>query len=397
MSLAVTPGDVAPVLVQLGVVVLALAGLARLADHTGFSPIPFYLLAGLVVGDGGLVGLELGDDAVAIGSEIGVVLLLLALGLEYTSEELGSNLRTGLPVGLVDLVANALPGVVAALVLGWSVTGAVLLGGVTYISSSGVISKVLADLDRLGNRETPSILSVLVMEDLAMAVYLPVLAVLLAGGSVVAGLVSVVVSLVAVASILFVALRHGATISRALLSRSDEALLLGVLGLTLVVAGVAAQLQVSAAVGAFLVGIAVGGTAQERATLLVRPLRDLFAAAFFFFFGLQIDPAGLRPALGTALALAVASAATKVATGWWAARRIGVARPGRLRAGTALIARGEFSIVIAGLGVAVGAEGELGPVAAAYVLILAVTGPLVTRWSDHLAAALPAPRPRRAS
>ncbi len=396
MSLAVTPGDVAPVLVQLGVVVLALAVLARLADHTGFSPIPFYLLAGLVVGDGGLVGLELGDDAVAIGSEIGVVLLLLALGLEYTSEELGSNLRTGLPAGLLDLVANALPGVVAALVLGWSATGAVLLGGVTYISSSGVISKVLADLDRLGNRETPSILSVLVMEDLAMAVYLPVLAVLLAGGSVVAGLVSVVVSLVAVASILFVALRHGATISRALLSRSDEALLLGVLGLTLVVAGVAAQLQVSAAVGAFLVGIAVGGTAQERATLLVRPLRDLFAAAFFFFFGLQIDPAGLRPALGTALALAVASAATKVATGWWAARRIGVARPGRLRAGTALIARGEFSIVIAGLGVAAGVEGELGPVAAAYVLILAITGPLVTRWSDHLAAALPAPPPPRA-
>ncbi|MBW3579453.1 MAG: cation:proton antiporter [Actinobacteria bacterium] len=386
----------APVLVQLGVVVLALAVLARLADHTGFSPIPFYLLAGLVVGDGGLVGLELGDDAVAIGSEIGVVLLLLALGLEYTSEELGSNLRTGLPAGLVDLVANALPGVVAALVLGWSATGAVLLGGVTYISSSGVISKVLADLDRLGNRETPSILSVLVMEDLAMAVYLPVLAVLLAGGSVVAGLVSVVVSLVAVASILFVALRHGATISRALLSRSDEALLLGVLGLTLVVAGVAAQLQVSAAVGAFLVGIAVGGTAQERATLLVRPLRDLFAAAFFFFFGLQIDPAGLRPALGTALALAVVSAATKVATGGWAARRIGVARPGRLRAGTALIARGEFSIVIAGLGVAAGVEGELGPVAAAYVLILAVTGPLVTRWSDHLAAALPAPPPPRA-
>ncbi|MDP9005429.1 MAG: cation:proton antiporter [Actinomycetota bacterium] len=396
MSLAATPGDVAPVLVQLGVIVLALAVLARLADHTGFSPIPFYLLAGLVVGDGGLVGLELGDDAVAIGSEIGVVLLLLALGLEYTSEELGSNLRTGLPVGLVDLVANALPGVVAALVLGWSATGAVLLGGVTYISSSGVISKVLADLDRLGNRETPSILSVLVMEDLAMAVYLPVLAVLLAGGSVVAGLVSVVVSLVAVASILFVALRHGATISRALLSRSDEALLLGVLGLTLVVAGVAAQLQVSAAVGAFLVGIAVGGTAQERATLLVRPLRDLFAAAFFFFFGLQIDPAGLRPALGTALALAVVSAATKVATGWWAARRIGVARPGRLRAGTALIARGEFSIVIAGLGVAAGVEGDLGPVAAAYVLILAITGPLVTRWSDHLAAALPAPGPPRA-
>ncbi len=393
MSLAVTPGDVAPVLMELGFVVLVLAGLARLADRTGFSPIPFYLVAGLVVGGGGVIGLDLGDDAVAVGSEVGVVLLLLTLGLEYTAEELRSNLRVGLPAGLVDLVANAVPGAVVALVLGWSATAAVLLGGVTYISSSGVISKVLADLDRLGNRETPSVLSILVMEDLAMAVYLPVLAVLLAGGSLVAGLVSVAVALAAVTVILFVALRHGATISRALLSRSDEALLLGVLGLTLVVAGVAAQLQVSAAVGAFLVGIALGGPAQERASLLVRPLRDLFAAAFFFFFGLQIRPSDLVPALGAALALAVLTALTKVATGWWAAGRIGIARPGRLRAGTALVARGEFSIVIAGLGVAAGIEAELGPVAAAYVLLLAVTGPLVTRWSDHLAAALPgAPR-----
>ena len=393
MTLAVTPGEVAPVLVELGVVVLVLAGLARFADRTGFSPIPFYLVAGLVVGDGGVIALELGDDAVALGSEIGVVLLLLALGLEYTSEELRSNLRVGLPAGLVDLVANAGPGVVVGLLLGWSVTAAVLLGGVTYISSSGVISKVLADLDRLGNRETPSVLSILVMEDLAMAVYLPVVAVLLAGGSLLAGLASVAVSLAAVMVILFVALRHGATISRALLSRSDEALLLGVLGLTLLVAGVAAQLQVSAAVGAFLVGIALGGTAQERATTLIRPLRDLFAAAFFFFFGLQIDPADLLPAIGVALGLAVLTALTKVGTGWWAARRIGVARPGRLRAGTALIARGEFSIVIAGLGVAAGIEAELGPVAAAYVLVLAITGPLVTRWSDRLAAALPV-RPR---
>ncbi|MBW3575484.1 MAG: cation:proton antiporter, partial [Actinobacteria bacterium] len=306
-----------------------------------------------------------------------------------TADELGANLRVGVPAGVVDLVANAVPGAAVALALGWDVTAAVLLAGITYISSSGVISKVLDDLDRLGNRETPSVLSILVMEDLAMAVYLPVVAVLLAGGSALAGLLSVAVSLVAVAVILFVALRHGSSISRALLSRSDEALLLGVLGLTLVVAGVAAQLQVSAAVGAFLVGIAVGGSTQERATLLVRPLRDLFAAAFFFFFGLQINPADLFPALGVAIGLAVLSGLTKVLTGWWAAARMGAARPGRLRAGTALIARGEFSIVIAGLGVAAGVEPGLGPLAAAYVLILAITGPLVTRWSDQLAAVLP--------
>lgn len=378
---AAAPGATAPVLIELGLVVLALAVLARLADRVGLSPIPLYLVAGLVAGDGGVIPLELSDDLVAIGSEVGVVLLLLALGLEYSGEELGSSLRSGLAAGAVDLVANAAPGVVVGLALGWDPRAAVLLGGVTYISSSGVISKVLRDLGRLGNRETPSILSILVLEDLAMAVYLPVVAVLLAGGSLLAGMASVAAALVTVAAVLLVALRHGGVVSRAVLTRTDEALLLAVLGMTLVVAGVASRLQVSAAVGAFLVGIALSGPVQERASLLVSPLRDLFAATFFLFFGLQIDPGDLVPVAAVAGALALVTAATKVGTGWWAAAREGIARPGRLRAGTALIARGEFSIVIAGLGVAAGIEPDLGPVAAAYVLLLAVAGPVLTRFA----------------
>jgi CPA2 family monovalent cation:H+ antiporter-2 len=378
---AAAPGATAPVLIELGLVVLALAVLARLADRVGLSPIPLYLVAGLVAGDGGVIPLELSDNLVAIGSEVGVVLLLLALGLEYSGEELGSSLRSGLAAGAVDLVANAAPGVVVGLALGWDPRAAVLLGGVTYISSSGVISKVLRDLGRLGNRETPSILSILVLEDLAMAVYLPVVAVLLAGGSLLAGMASVAAALVTVAAVLLVALRHGGVVSRAVLTRTDEALLLAVLGMTLVVAGVASRLQVSAAVGAFLVGIALSGPVQERASLLVSPLRDLFAATFFLFFGLQIDPGDLVPVAAVAGALALVTAATKVGTGWWAAAREGIARPGRLRAGTALIARGEFSIVIAGLGVAAGIEPDLGPVAAAYVLLLAVAGPVLTRFA----------------
>ncbi|MDQ3306568.1 MAG: cation:proton antiporter, partial [Actinomycetota bacterium] len=134
---AAAAAEVAPVLVELGLVVLALAVLARLADRVGLSPIPFYLVAGLLAGDGGLIELNLSQDLVDIGSEVGVVLLLLTLGLEYTSEELGANLRVGLAAGAVDALANALPGVVFGLVLGWDPRAAILLGGVTYISSSG--------------------------------------------------------------------------------------------------------------------------------------------------------------------------------------------------------------------------------------------------------------------
>jgi CPA2 family monovalent cation:H+ antiporter-2 len=183
-------------------------------------------------------------------------------------------------------------------------------------------------------------------------------------------------------------------------SSNDEVLLLVILGLTLVVAGFAQQLQVSTAVGAFLVGIALSGQAAEAAHDLLTPLRDLFAAVFFVFFGLQTDPRSIPPVALAATALALVTAATKIATGWWAARRIGVGPPGRWRAGTGLVARGEFSIVIAGLAVAAGREPALGPLAATYVLLLASLGPVLARASEPLRAALtswPRARARRRS
>jgi CPA2 family monovalent cation:H+ antiporter-2 len=128
------------------------------------------------------------------------------------------------------------------------------------------------------------------------------------------------------------------------------------------------------------VGVALSGPLVQEAQRLLGPLRDLFAALFFLFFGLQIDPATLPPVLWQAVALGVVTAGTKVVTGWWAARRAGVDTPGGLRAGATLVARGEFSIVIAGLGVGAGLEPELGPLAAAYVLLLAVLGPMLARW-----------------
>jgi CPA2 family monovalent cation:H+ antiporter-2 len=102
------------------------------------------------------------------------------------------------------------------------------------------------------------------------------------------------------------------------------------------------------------------------------------------FFGLQIDPGGLPSVLWQAAILAPITAATKLLTGWWSARHAGVNTPGGLRAGAALVARGEFSIVIAELGV--GLEPGLGPLSAAYVLILAVVGPILARlvgWSGQ--------------
>ncbi|MBV1945037.1 cation:proton antiporter [Streptomyces sp. BV129] len=372
-------------LIEFGAIILALGLLGRLAARLSFSPIPLYLLAGLAFGEGGLLPLGASEEFVAIGAEIGVILLLLMLGLEYTAGDLVSNLKTQYPAGLVDFALNAVPGAVMALLLGWGPIAAVVLAGITWISSSGVIAKVLGDLGRIGNRETPVILSILVLEDLSMAVYLPLVTALLAGTGFVAGGITLAIALGVAGLVLLLAVRFGRVISRFVSSDDPEKLLLVVLGLTLLVAGLAQQLQVSAAVGAFLVGIALSGEVAEGAHNLLAPLRDLFAAVFFVFFGLHTDPASIPPVLLPALALAVVTALTKIATGYWAARRAGVSVRGRWRAGGTLVARGEFSVVIAGLAVTSGIEPRLGPLATAYVLILVVVGPLTARYTDQVA------------
>jgi CPA2 family monovalent cation:H+ antiporter-2 len=376
--------DVAIAFVELGAIILGLAVLARLSDRMGISPIPAYLVAGVVFGDGGIAGPELSENFIELAAEIGVVLLLLTLGLEYSARELADGARRGWVGGVIDVVLNATPGVLCALVLGWEVEAAVVLGGITYISSSGVVAKVLVDFGRLGNRETPTLLTLLVMEDLVMAIYLPILVVMLAGASVVSGVLSVSAALAIAGVVLVLALRFGEHITRILDARSDEALLLGVIGLTLLVAGVTQQLDVSAAVGAFLVGIAISGPVGLRASSLVNPLRDLFAALFFILFGFQIDPDQIPEVLPIAFVLLVVTGLTKVATGWWATARVGIAPRGRMRAGTALIARGEFSIVIAGLAIGEGLDRDLVPLAATYVLLTAVVGPIVTKFADRL-------------
>jgi CPA2 family monovalent cation:H+ antiporter-2 len=251
--------------------------LGRLGRRLGLSPIPLYLLAGLAFGHGGLLPLQASEEFIEVGAEIGVVLLLLMLGLEYTAGELVGNLRSATPAGLVDALLNALPGAALALMLGWGGQAALAMAGITWVSSSGVVAKVLNDLGRLGNRETPIVLSVLVIEDLAMAFYLPLLTAVLAGVGLVGGAKALAIAVVAVLVVLVVAIRYGHAISAFISVEDPEALLLSVLGLTLFVAGVSAELQVSAAVGAFLVGIALGGPVAHHATQILSPLRDLFA------------------------------------------------------------------------------------------------------------------------
>jgi len=369
----------APLLFELGAILVILTILGSAARRFGLSPIPLYLLTGLFLGTGGVASVSAATGFVETGASIGVVLLLLTLGVEFSVGEFAASLRRHLPSAGVDLVLNSIPGAIAGVLLGLDVVGVVALAGITYISSSGVVARLLSDLDRLGNRETPAVLSVLVLEDFAMAAYLPVLTVLASGGTLTEAALWTMVAIAGLATAFLVSYRWGHHVGRMLGHPEDEQLLLRILGLTLIVAAVAEHLHASAAVGAFLVGLTLTGPTADRARTVLSPLRDLFAAVFFVAIGLTVDPTDLLPMLPFALGLAVVTAGTKIVTGAYAAHREGVARRGRLRAGTALIARGEFSLVIIGL---VGANvGPLSAVATPYVFILAIVGPVLARFA----------------
>lgn len=377
-------------LLELGGILVGLAILSRVAARIGMPTIPLYLAAGLAFGRGGLIPLLTAEEFIEVGAEIGLILLLFMLGLEFTAAELIETMRSHRAVGAINLVLNFPPGFILGLILGWGFPLAFVLGGVTYVSSSGIVAKVLSDHGWTGNREAPAIISTLVVEDLVMVLYLPIAAAVLLREGTLATLLPALVGVVIVIVVIAGARRIEVGLSRLLFSRSDEALLLTILGLTIFVAGAAQVFGISAAIAALLAGIVLSGEAAEAAQGLLSPMRDLFAAMFFAFVGLSVDPATIPPVLGPALGLAAIGMLTKFATGWIAASRVGVGIRGRTRAGAILVPRGEFSIAIAGLAAAAGAVGEFRfeALAVSYVFTLAITGPILVRFADPLGAVL---------
>ncbi len=212
-----------------------------------------------------------------------------------------------------------------------------------------------------------------------MAVYLPILSASLIGGSGLSGIGTAALAIGVVAVILAIAVRIEEPLSSMIFNRSDEALLLTILGVAVLAAGLAEGLQISAAVGALLAGIVISGPAAESARGLLAPLRDLFAAIFFAFVGLSVDPGSIPPTIGVAVLLALATIVTQFVAGWLSASWAGIGPNGRTRAGALLLARGEFSLAIAELAIAGGLVADLAPLTVSYVMIMAIVGPVASR------------------
>jgi CPA2 family monovalent cation:H+ antiporter-2 len=380
-------------LVALGGALLAAGLLARLGRRGGLPTIPLFMIAGVVLGPhtGGIDLVEHPEDLELLAS-LGLILLLFHLGLEFSLGDMVSGGRRLLGVGAVNLVLNVGGGFLFGLWLGWGTAEALVLAGALGISSSAIVTKLLTELRRLANRETPLILGLIVVEDLFLALYLAALQPVLGGaegaGEAVGQLLTAFAFLVALTA----AARWGSrAVGTLVASDDDELLVISFVGLAVLVAGVAEELGVSDAIGAFMVGLILAESpVAERIDRLVLPLRDTFAAVFFFAFGLSIDPSTVGDVAGPVAVAVVLSVVLKLGAGLFAARAQGFGRVGSANVGLTILSRGEFSLILATLAVGAGLDARLGPFVALYVLVLAVIGPLLAARSRVVARWLPA-------
>ncbi|MGH2750332.1 MAG: cation:proton antiporter [Actinomycetota bacterium] len=380
-------------LVALGGAFLAAGLLARLGSRVGLPTIPFFMAAGILFGPNtpGIVLVQNPAD-LELFARVGLIMLLFHLGLEFSLGDLVGGGSRLIGAGAVYLVLNVGGGLVFGLALGWGTLEAFVIAGAVGISSSAIVTKVLIDLERLANPETRLILGIIVVEDLFLALYLAILQPVLGEASGAGESLVLIGRAFLFLVVLFSIARYGARfVGRLLGSEDDEELLTVVfVGLAIVVAGLAEEIGVSEAIGAFMVGLILAETKQapliER---LVLPLRDAFAAVFFFVFGLSIDPGSLGPVAVPVAIAVVLTVILNVAAGVLCSKINGFGRRQASNIGFTILGRGEFSLILASFAAAAGLDDRIRPFVALYVLILALGAPVLASRSRWLARAIP--------
>lgn len=379
-------------LVALGGAFLAAFFLARVGRRVGLPTIPFFMAAGVLFGPH-TPGFVLVDEPgeLELLAALGLVLLLFHLGLEFSLEDLASGGRKLLGAGAMYIALNLGGGFVLGFALGWGTPEAFVIAGAVGISSSAIVTKLLIELKRLANPESRLILGIIVVEDIFLALYLAALQPILGEAESLPEAATELALAFAFLVVLFGVARWGARwVGQLIDTRDDELLTIGFLGLAIITAGFAEHLGVSDAIGAFMVGLILAETAvAPRIEKLVLPLRDAFAAVFFFAFGLSIDPGDIGDVAGPVVIALTMSLVLNLLAGVLAARWHGYGRRPAANVGFTILGRGEFSLILATLAASAGLDERIQPFVAAYVLVLAVVGPLLAARSRNLAKLIP--------
>lgn len=378
---------------EIGLAVTLIAAAALLSNWLKFSVVPFLILTGMIVGPHapklGPFDFRFVESAELIEfmGRVGVLFLLFYLGLEFSVSRLikaGKSIAVG---GSIYIGINFTASLIYAYAVGLPYQEILVVAGITTISSSAIVAKVLFDLRRTANPETEMILGIIMFEDVFLAVYLSLVSgIVLSGASSVSGIAaSGAFALIFILGLIFLGRLATPWLNKLLRISSNEVFVLVIFASLFLLAGLGETIHVAEAIGALLVGLILAETDHlERIEKLVVPFRDFFGAIFFFGFGLTIDPFALGGAVWMALGAVVLTVIGNVVAGILAGRSAGLSQAGSLNVGLTIVSRGEFSIILANLAKAGGLLPIIQPFAALYVLILAILGPILTKESERI-------------
>lgn len=378
---------------EVGTALLLIAIAAILAGRLKFSIIPFLILIGMLVGPHaptiGVINFKFieSSEFIAFLGRIGVLFLLFYLGLEFS---VGKLIRSGRSIvigGSIYVSMNFVLGLLYGFLVGFPFLETLIIAGLLSVSSSAIVAKVLVDLKRTANSETELILGIILFDDIFLAVFLSVMSGLLLGDSTsILGTIGSVLICLGYMILFFIIARKGAPLLNKLLNiRSNEIFIIVIFASLFFVAGFSETIHVAEAIGALLLGLVFSETEhRKRIEQLVIPFRDFFGAIFFFSFGLTIDPFSLGGAIWLALGAVILTIIGNFIAGMISGRKAGLSHKASTNIGLTIVSRGEFSIIVANLGLAGGLLPILKPFTALYVLILAVLGPLMTKESKKI-------------
>ena len=384
-------------LAELAVTVGVLAVLGLAASRFGLSAIPAYLLAGLLLGpnDPKQLAIIEPSEVTDFVAQLGIVFLLFFLGLEFTLGRLARSRRHAVFGGVIDVAVNAGLGLAVGIVAFGVSFAALILAAAIYVSSSAITVKGLIDFRRLADDETDLVLAILVAEDIVIALVLGFAA---GGGGEATETLAVVGKAVGfIAFSLAISKWLSGAVDRVLDWLPREMFLLAVFAFLTGMAAIAHELGLSEAIGALMAGVVLSET-SVRAEIEERffSFRDVFAALFFFVFGLSIDVGAIEE-VGWMLAVAVAvTLVGKIVSGTLAGIVGGFSSRQGFNAGVALVAHGEFTVILAQLAAANDAiprsqQVELMAFAGLYVLITATLGVVLMKESKVIGRRLFSP------
>jgi CPA2 family monovalent cation:H+ antiporter-2 len=357
----------------------------------GLPSIPIYMIVGLLASPySGWFPLDFNSADIELIAVFGLILLLFSLGLEFDQEAFFGDAGKLLVSGGSWILINMGAGFAFGMMTGWGAREALVIAGMTGTSSSAIITKLLIELRRLANKETPMILGVTVVGDIFIAVYLAIVSVVLSGKTEIWPIVlQLAIAFLFLVVMFSVARWGGRVVSRMMRTKDDELFTILFFGLAVLFAGIGEIIGVTDAIGAFLIGVVLGAsTYRGRIERVAVPLRDVFGAFFFLNFGLALNVAEFGSVIGLVGIAIAMTFVLSLGSGMLLARmhRMGL-REG-INTAAIFVNRGEFTLILATLSVSAGLDPRLQPFAGLYVLTMAILGPLFTANSEKIGAAV---------